>query len=111
MTEIRHCIHDIDQEEGEGPLTLTIIDLGGEVEIGVDGYGTANGWDMPVVRILVEDGRLKVLVWSTLADEEPTVIDMEGAKRPRIPPEQQATAEDLAALAEFAAKQEAPPDA
>ncbi len=63
--------------------TIHLQDSGLYIEPeGYSDHGTADEFDSSIVILEVHEGRLRVLIWSDINEEEPThTIDLEGARR------------------------------
>jgi hypothetical protein len=82
--EIEATLHDADSatartqpvvvEIGKTAICLRLADYGD--------YGSADGHGVP---ILLErwQGRLRLIVWADINEQEPQIIDMEGAREDR----------------------------
>jgi len=71
-----------DLDSGE-KLTVTLLNNGIEVAIGIEGYGdntSTNGLGVPIV-LEFNDGKLRLHVYSNINSEDPThTISLEGAR-------------------------------
>ena len=77
----KQALANFENDNGE-TVTATIESSKLGIFIGVDGYGEHTSTDDSGLPIVVEyyGGKLRVLVWSDINNEEPThVIDMSGA--------------------------------
>ena len=74
---------DSDEERKDGNLVKGIIEITPtKLWIHIDGYGecTASEGEGFPIGIEIYNGRLRLLVWPDINDEESEVIDMEGAR-------------------------------
>lgn len=60
----------------DGRLRGTIKQEGGGLTIYVDGYGDSQ----PVAGLVYQDGKLKLLAFPEIRNEEPVTVELQGAK-------------------------------
>lgn len=72
------CIRDLGEQDGS--VLAHVEYTGYDLEIHLGGYSTADSEDGPVVVIELFDGKLRVLVWDNINNEDPKIIDLAGAK-------------------------------
>lgn len=81
----------IDVENSQRPqLPVRVVANRGTITLMPKGYGTANEPDGHGSPIYIElyEGRLRVLAWADITQEDPThILGMEGARESRRPPD------------------------
>ena len=84
-----HTFEIHEQGEGESKLKIRVTSESGSLIIYPEGYGdcgSADGHGVPVFLELWE-GRLRVVVFADINEQDPQVIDMETAKESERTPE------------------------
>ena len=86
-----HTFEIHDQGEGDGKLKIRVTSEGGSLNIYPEGYGDCGSADGHGVPVLLElwEGRLRVVVFADINEQDPQIIDMEAAKEGERTPEQE----------------------
>jgi len=98
-----------DQGEGDRKLQITVTDKGGALNIYPQGYGDFSSADGHGTPIFVEiwEGRLRLVTWADINEQEPVVTDLESAKETNRKSEDEPKIERISILPEFSQEQAA----
>lgn len=75
-------IEDVDSDDGSENIEVTIEHTGVSLYIGVKGYGdhgSQDGCGFPI-KLELWEGKLQLLVWDDINEQDPVIIDLEKAK-------------------------------
>lgn len=84
MQAMKTTLIDVDADHvSELPIRVVVSPLGVSIYAnGYGDYGTAQGHGSPVF-LELHRGRLRLIVWSDINNEDPTIISLEGAREDR----------------------------
>ena len=98
-----------DQGTGDRKLQITVTDEGGSLNIYPQGYGDFSSADGHGTPIFVEiwEGRLRLVTFADINEQEPVVTDLESAKETNRKTEDEPKIERINILPEFSQEQAA----
>lgn len=76
LRQLRNKEFTLFDDPGPGKMKGKIVEEGGGLSVYFDGYNDGQ----PVAALVFHDGRLKLLAFPDINNEEPVAIDLEGAK-------------------------------
>ena len=98
-----------DQGTGDRKLQITVTDEGGSLNIYPQGYGDFSSADGHGTPIFVEiwEGRLRLVTFADINEQEPVVTDLESAKETNRKTEGEPKTERISIMPEFSQEQAA----
>lgn len=75
-------IEDVESDDGSEKIEVTIEHTGCSLYIGAKGYGNNGSQDGHgmIAKLELWEGKLQLLVWDDINEQDPVVIDLEKAK-------------------------------